>query len=313
MTPLESLTSRLRSRISKLTRAENSNLKSLVKALSRRWAEHFVRNHILAMVALVAYTCLQWYLWSSFGLSGRNTVAGLVFVGYFLFSPTIPLQYCEKYPDQLLKAERLFLPLFGVSLVLDVAAISYSAQNSLWFYSQTILGPVWFTSFLTYMLILRNYLPRALARIHVSERVLMESRKVTLDAESLVKRGLRLLTGGLGLYDRYLVSSYGFKVRDVDRFCKPLLVQSLSQKGTATAPTIKLNDLTMSMKQGPLVFLKTAKTMIGEPVDKAEDFYADIEIQAGYVRLLTKYLPDVVTVIATTVGVAAAIYQLVYR
>lgn len=310
---MEPLTSRLRSRISKLTRGQGSKLDSLAKTFSRRWGEHFVRNHILAMLALVGYTCLQWYLWTSFGLRGKNTVVGLPFALYFIFSPMIPLRYCEKYPDQLLKAERLFLPLFGVSPAFDVATISYSAQTSLWFYSQAILGPVWFTSFLTYMLIFRNYLPRALARIHVSERVLTESRKVTLDVEDLVKKGLRLQTGGLGLYNRHLVSSYGFEVRDVDRFCKPLLVQSLSQKWPATTPTVKLNDLTMSMKEGPLAFLKIAKTMVGEPVDKPEDFYGDIEIRPGYVRALTKYLPDVATVIATIVSVVAAIYQLVYR
>jgi hypothetical protein len=64
------------------------------------------------------------------------------------------------------------------------------------------------------------------------------------------------------------------------------------------------------VKLGPVQFLRSARAMAGEPAERVEAMYDDIEIQPDYVRILTKYLPPAVTVIASVAGAPATIYTL---
>lgn len=162
-------------------------------------------------------------------------------------------------------------------------------------------------------MIFRAYHPRALARLYVSKQTLREALQASLDDPDLVKRGVRLLAGALSLYNRYLVSSYGLKIRDVDRFCKPIVIESLAQTQPVTIPVDKIDDLILSMKQGPLVFLKSARTMIGQTADKPENLYEDIEIVPGYVQSISKYLIPFVTILVSIVGVAVTAYSIFAR
>jgi hypothetical protein len=290
-------------------------LKQLTDRWAHRWAEHFVRNHILVLIGFTVYNWLLWYLWTNYRLIVKGTPLGslisVLLAVYCLFGWSIPLRYVEEYPQQLLKAERLLLPLFVLTFVVYTIGILFAGQSTFLFDLAAGFGWAWIISFWTYMMIFRAYHPRSLARLHAFKQTVTEGPRAS--PNELVKRELRLLAGALSLYNRYLVSTYGLKIREVNRFCKPIVIESLAQTQPAAIPIHKIDDFILSIKQGPLVFLKSARTMIGQPADKLENLYEDIEIVPGSVQTISKYLIPLVTIIVSIVGVALTAYKIFAR
>lgn len=295
----------------------NLALKSVLDRWTHRWAKHFLRNHVLVLIGVVAYFWLSGYLWSNYGLIMKRTpvgsiVAAIVMV-YAFFGWLPPLRYVEEYPQQLLKAERLLLALFVLTFLVYSIGVLFSGQSVFLFDLAAGFGPAWLISFFAYMMIFRAYGQRALARLHISKQALTEASRASPNDPDLVKRNLRLLAGGLSLYNRYLAGSYGLKIRDMDRFCKPIVIESLAQTQPGTIPVDKIDGLILPMKQGPLAFLKSGKTMIGQSTDKAENLYEDIEIVPGYVQTMNRYLIPLVTILVSIVGLAVTAYSIFAR
>jgi len=277
-----------------------------------RWARHFVRNHLLALAGFGAYGLLVTYLWTNYGLIVKRTPIGslvpLVVILYILFSWTIPLRYAEEYPGQLIKAEKVFFPLFLGTYLAYSAGIFLASNWSLYIIAG--LGPVWLVLLPTCWWIFRGYYFRALARMRLVRSDLAMTGQASFDPQEALKGALRLFRTALNLYNRHLTSLYGFKIRNIERFCKPFIVASLSRSESENRLGVGVDYLVSSIKLGPVEFLKSARAMAGEPAEGAEAMYDDIEMESDYVRILTKYLPPAVTMIATVAGAAAAVYGL---
>jgi hypothetical protein len=258
------------------------------------------------------YGLLLTYLWTNYGLIVKTTPIGslvpLVMMFYMFASWTIPLKYAEEYPDQLLKAERVFLPLFVGTYVAYSAGIFFASKWAL--YVIAGLGPVWFVSLSTCWWIFGGYYFRALARMRLVGNKLAMTEQVSLDTREALKGALRLFRAALNLYNRHLTSLYGFRIRNVERFCKPFIVASLSRSESGNRLGVGVDCLISSIKLGPVEFLQSARAMAREPAEGVEAMYDDIEMESDYVRILTRYLPPAVTVIATVAGAAATIYGL---
>jgi hypothetical protein len=282
----------------------------LIKS-TRWWAKHFVRNHILVVVALAVYNLLLIYLWTNYGLALKRLPLGSVVTSvialYIMFSWIVPLRHAEEYPDQLLKAERWLLSLFVITFVAYSLSAYFARQSDIIF---AAFGSTWIMFFFPYFMILRSYFPRALARMRLLESESRVGQSTPLDRSSIIKRDLRLFIEALTLYNRDLTGSYGFKLRDVERFSKPMLFQLLSQNEAQPHTRVDVANLISSMKKGPIESVRTLKAMAGEPVETNKDLYTDLEFEPGYVRVFLKYAPAACAVVGTIIGIVVNIHTL---
>jgi hypothetical protein len=277
------------------------------KIFSIGLTRNFLRNYVVALLVFAAASQIPWYLWLNYKVAVKGTPLGTayaaaLFLFFFVFLFGLPMStvtFAEESPRQLLTAEQTVLYVCLISFSLYVVTSAYPQLT-------ISLAPITFSSLLASLCIRSCRKERAIARLTLAKTC---ADKLARGDANSVSEISRFCLDALQLYNHDLRDSSGFEVRDIGRFCKPILLNVVSgeEQKKADVPQ-QIQTIIDGVKATPDIFLRSMKTLAGESVRDASGLQGDI---VSYRRGFRTFLIENSELIVGVIAILLAFVQLV--